>query len=313
MILSTKNINVINTDLGLNINLTTKTKLNFKTLSKSLHTVMNYVKDLNLSVHNKFIYVLNTFIGINVKIVKEKIKKAFVDEVVVDDNVVEFFNWEYEIPLGWSYFSCPIDISKVSITHNYMDGYVIGDSFDYTTNTNYNYNPSKPESGFPFIENELEYMALFFQNNAYESLDDEIPLFFKDAEKYKQSIVVIKNSGGRVYYPEYYFDGIRSVNPFSGYHIKINTKLFFKIKAQKYKQISTINDVDANYVNGWQFISFNSLSIINIKDYLQPLIDENKVLMVKSKNGNVLLPEFNFNGIGDMKPGEAYLAKFINL
>ena len=312
MILSTKNINVINTDLGLNINLTTKTKLNFKTLSKSLHTVMNYVKDLNLSVHNEFIYKLNTFIEINVKIVKEKIKKAFVDEVVVDDNVVEFFNWEYEIPVGWSYFSCPIDISKVLMTHNYMDGYVIGDSFDYTTNTDFNYNPANHDN-LPSINNELEYMALFFQNNVYEILDDEIPLFFKDPEKYKQAIHMIRNSGGRVYIPEYDFDGIRSVNPFLGYEIKVNTKIFFKIKAQKYKQISTINDVDANYVNGWQFISFNSLSIINMEDYLQPLIDENKVLMAKDYKGNTLITEFNFNGIGDMKPGEAYLTKFINL
>jgi len=312
MILSTKNINVKNTDLGLNINLTTKTKLNLKTLSKSLHTVMNYVKDLNLSVHNEFIYKLNTFIEINVKIVKEKIKKAFVDEVVVDDNVVEFFNWQYEIPVGWSFFSCPIDVSKASMTHNYMDGYVIGDSFDYTANTNYNYNPSKPESGFPFIENGLNYTALFFQNNIYESLDDEIPLFFKDPEKYKQSVLLIK-SAAWAYLPFYNFDGIKSINPFYGFEMNFNTQLFIKIKAQKYDEISTINDINHNYSNGWKHISFNSLSNINIKDYLQPLIDENKVYMVKRYNGHTLFPEFNYNGIGDMKPGEAYLAKFINL
>lgn len=312
MILSTKNINVTNTDLGLNINLTTKSKLNFKTLSKSLHTVMNYVKDLNLSVHNKFIYVLNTFIGINVKIVKEKIKKAFVDEVVVDDNVVEFFNWEYEIPVGWSFFSCPIDVSKVSMTHNYMDGYAIGDSFDYTANTNFNYNPSKPLSETPYIEYGLNYTALFFKNNVYESLDDEIPLFFKDPEKYKQTIFLIKDSGYS-YLPEFDFDGIKSINPFYGFNVNFRNQLFFKIKAQKYDEISTINDIDHNYSNGWKYISYNSLSNIGIEDYLQPLVDENKVHMVKSHNGNVYIPEFGFNGIGDMKPGEAYLAKFINL
>ncbi len=248
MILSTKNINVTNTDLGLNINLTTKDGHQFKLNTKRELTSVNSTKDLELSLKYKSINTVNTSIEIKIKTLIHKLKKEFVDEVVVDDNVVEFFNWQYEIPVGWSYFSCPIDISKVSMTHNYMDGYVIGDSFDYTTNTDFNYNPANHDN-LPSINNELEYMALFFQNNVYESLDDEIPLFFKDAEKYKQSIVVIKNSGGRVYYPIYDFDGIRSVNPFVGYHIKINTKLFFKIKAQKYKQISTIKDVDANYVN----------------------------------------------------------------
>ena len=312
MILSTKNINVTNTDLGLNINLTTKSKLNFKTLSKSLHTVINHVKDLDLSLHNEFIYVLNTVKGINVKTVKEKIKKAFVDEVIVDDNVVEFFNWQYEIPLGWSFFSCPIDVSKALMTHNYMDGYVIGDSFDYTTNTDLTYKPANASTN-PYINYELNYMALFFKNNVYESLDDEIPLFFKDSEKYKQSIGIIKNSGANAYIPEYDFDGIKSVNPFYGYQINLKTKIFFKIKAQKYNEISTINDIDANYVNGWQYISFNSLSNINIKDYLQPFIDENKVYLVKDYKGTQILPQYNFYGIEDMQPGEAYLAKFINL
>lgn len=312
MILSTKNINVKNTDLGLNINLITKSKLNIITLSKSLNAVVNYVKDLNLSVHNVFIYILNTVLGINVKTVKEKIKKAFVDEVVVDDNVVEFFNWEYEIPVGWSFFSCPIDVSKVSMTHNYMDGYAIGDSFDYTANTNLNYNPSKPLSENPYIEYGLNYTALFFQNNVYESLDDEIPLFFKDPEKYKQSIYIVKDSGYS-YLPEYNFDGIKSINPFYGFSMNFRTQLFFKIKAQKYDEIYTINDINHNYSNGWKYISYNSLSNISIEDYLKPLIDENKVHMVKDYKSNSLIPLYNFNGIGDMKPGEAYLAKFINL
>ena len=312
MILYTKNINITNTDLGLKINLTTKSKPKFVTLTKALYTVINYVKDFNLSLQNSFIYILNTFIGINVKIVKEKIKKAFVDEVVVDDNVVEFFNWEYEIPVGWSFFSCPIDVSKVSMTHNYMDGYVIGDSFDYTTNTDLTYKPANASTN-PYINYELNYMALFFKNNVYESLDDEIPLFFKDSEKYKQSIGIIKNSGAKAYIPEYDFDGIKSVNPFYGYQINLKTKIFFKIKAQKYNEISTINDIDANYVNGWQYISFNSLSNINIKDYLQPFIDENKVYIVKDYKSNSLIPAYNWNGIGNMNPGESYLAKFINL
>tara|TARA_R100000541_G_scaffold33347_1_gene41982 strand:+ start:31884 stop:32825 length:942 start_codon:yes stop_codon:yes gene_type:complete len=313
MILSTKNINVTNTDLGLNINLTTKDGHQLKLNTNSKFTSVNSTKDLKLSLQYKSINTVNTSIDINIKTLIHKPKEKFIEEVIVDDTIVELFNWEYEIPVGWSLFSCPIDITKSVMTHNYMTGYQVGDEFDYTTNTNYNLNTNILDSNTPYIDSQLSYFDLFFKNNIYEYLEDEIPLFYKDEEKYKEDVSLVKDSSGKSYIPEFNFDGIKSVNQFMGYSVSTMKQVYFKIKAPKHKPITTIDNIDFTYSNGWQFISFNSLSFINIEDYLKPFTDNGNVELVKNTNAKVFWPEYGFNGIGDMQPGQAYSAKFINL
>ena len=58
---------------------------------------------------------------------------------------------------------------------------------------------------------------------------------------------------------------------------------------------------------GWNMIGFTCIEPMNVATALVPI--EANVLIVKDNVGNVYLPEFGFNGIGDLIPGQGYQVK----
>ena len=157
----------------------------------------------------------------------------------------------------------------------------------------------------------------FFKNNIYEFLEDDVPLFYKDENKYKKSIGVIKEPDGNAYLPEYNFSGIQVVDKNEGYslnrlNVENNIILYFKIKSEKYNT-NNILDYNFEYQNGWTYVPYNSLANIDAIEFFKPYTDNNQISIVKAYNGGTYLPEYNFNGIGNLKPGEAYNVKFVNI
>ena len=73
----------------------------------------------------------------------------------------------------------------------------------------------------------------------------------------------------------------------------------------------TINSIEhypsINLESGWNMIRYTCLDPMNVEDALLSLGDT--VLIVKDNNGNVYLPEFNFNGIEQFEFGFGYQLK----
>ena len=73
----------------------------------------------------------------------------------------------------------------------------------------------------------------------------------------------------------------------------------------------TINSIEhypsINLESGWNMIGYTCLDPMNVEDALLSLGDT--VLIVKDNNGNVYLPEFNFNGIEQFEFGFGYQLK----
>ena len=63
--------------------------------------------------------------------------------------------------------------------------------------------------------------------------------------------------------------------------------------------------VNIDIPQGWSFFGYCE-EPMNIEDYIT---DDGKVHVVKDENGLIWWPEFGFNAIGDLEPGEGYQIK----
>tara|TARA_R110002012_G_scaffold180314_1_gene346118 strand:+ start:7245 stop:8225 length:981 start_codon:yes stop_codon:yes gene_type:complete len=226
------------------------------------------------------------------------------EEVEVEEEaVVETQLFNYELPMGWSMFSIPLDLTQIIMTHDYMDGKSAGDVINFTTTFD----------GF----------ALFLKNHLYKNIDDEIPLFYSNSSQYTENLLQAKNYSGRIYWPLYDFNAIGPINNIEGYQIKIeNQPHYLKVKSVARDSINNLNlttsssiaSVPASYYNGWTMIGFQSLGEnINAMDYIRYYLDADQVVIMKNYNGAVIMPEYEFNGIGKMTPGQGYQIKFKNM
>ena len=297
MILETKNINLNNFKKDISILLTSKNKSTQKVEVKKslvLNTNLLFFEIYNFS---KQIISNYSFNNIILNVSQQKPKNILETVEIIEEEVIDLFSWSYEIPNTNILFSCPVDVTKVVMTHDYMEGYSTGDRIDYTASNNNFFNPI-------FMD--------FFKNNIYEFLEDDVPLFYKDENKYREGMGVVRNSNGEAYIPQFNFSGIQVIDKNRGYALKNNIILYFKIKSEKYNT-SNISDYNFEYGNGWTYVSYNSLSNIDAIEFFKPYTDNNQLFIVKAYNGKTYLPQYNFNGIGDLKPGESYSVKFQNI
>ena len=70
---------------------------------------------------------------------------------------------------------------------------------------------------------------------------------------------------------------------------------------------SLSNPIKVNLNIGWNMIGFSCPEEKELTDALSEIVDE--VLIMKNNNGSVFIPEFSFNGIGDLTPGHGYQIK----
>ena len=104
--------------------------------------------------------------------------------------------------------------------------------------------------------------------------------------------------------PEFNFNGIGNLDFHYGYQIKTNTSDVLELCGLKMSPEQ--NPITIS--NGWNLIAY-------LRDTSAPLeyalesINNNNIVIVKDFNGSPYLPEFNFNGIGNMIPGQGYQIK----
>lgn len=312
---SFKNIQLdLNTYKKINQDLVSKYNLGVELLSKK-STAVNFPFILETYLETLLetteLNTIASFVSDSNPFVPYQEEEVTIIDVVINDDeeeveeeeevIIETQTFSYAFPRGWSFFSVPLDLTQVVMTHNYMEGKSIGDVVDFT------------QLGIDeFIKNH------FYLN------DSNIPLFYMNLSLYIEVVFAIKNTAGAVYKPEWNFNGIGNISQYEGYQIKSVTPynntlnqygtLHFKMKSILSNSINNLTLTNQTYNNGWYFIGFKSISTnVPAIEYIQDYIDQDKIVIMKNSSAAVVLHEWNFNGIGNLVPGEGYQIKFKNM
>jgi hypothetical protein len=130
-----------------------------------------------------------------------------------------------------------------------------------------------------------------------------------DAELVMSSItdnlLILKANDGSAYLPNYSFNGIGELDFQNGYQIKTNTADTLKICGlQMQPEVQPIA-----LQSGWNIVSYLRESPSSADEVFADFSSNDNLVIVKDYNGNPYLPEWDFNGIGNMYPGQGYQLK----
>ena len=120
-----------------------------------------------------------------------------------------------------------------------------------------------------------------------------------------QLSVLIKNNAGSAYLPEWNFNGIGDMIAGQGYQIKLNSAQQLTIFGEILQPELTPIDLTP----GWNLIAYLRQSPSDVAAVFQEMQSNGNLVIVKDSGGNAYLPEWAFNGIGDMFSGKAYQIK----
>jgi hypothetical protein len=122
--------------------------------------------------------------------------------------------------------------------------------------------------------------------------------------QYGEDVVIVKNNLGGAWLPEWAYDGIGAMIPGQGYQAKLNNAIELNIEGDYLAPEDNPIDLE----NGWNLIAYlrtEPADVIAVFEEIQELV------IVKDNTGMAYLPEYGFNGIGDMTSGNAYQIKVL--
>jgi hypothetical protein len=124
-------------------------------------------------------------------------------------------------------------------------------------------------------------------------------------EEIVEDIVIVKNNFGAAYLTEWSFNGIGMLMEGQGYQIKTYEIINFVI----YGEFTSPESTPISLSQGWNMVGYLRTTGSSADLVLADLVADNVIIIAKDYNGNAYLPEFGFNGIGDMLPGQGYQIK----
>ena len=121
-------------------------------------------------------------------------------------------------------------------------------------------------------------------------------------------VVIVKDNEGLAYLPEWEFNGIGNLIFSQGYQVKTlgNAELVINGFALEPEN----NPI--TLTTGWNMISYLRNSPADAGLVFLSIIESNNLVIAKDNQGNAFLPEWNFNGIGNLLSGEGYQMKVID-
>ena len=194
------------------------------------------------------------------------------------------------LPNGWFMFSFFIDTDNI-------------DNWDLTTYPN-------------VIMSALLKQFLFVSNPD----GNDYPLY-NNVSDFSTGLVIVKDSFGHAYLPAFDFDGMGdlSVNynnviihgNFQGFQIKTSRPdLYIKVSGPLSQPNNTF---EMPLFLGWNIISYPSNTPINAEVFFENLVANDSLIIAKDYLGAAYIPEYNFNGLPNMIPGEGYQVKTENI
>ena len=120
-----------------------------------------------------------------------------------------------------------------------------------------------------------------------------------------ENIIIVKNNLGLAYLPEWNFNGIGEMIVGQAYQIKTSIASELII----YGAYASPEENPIEFDAGWNSIGYLRTEAAPADLVLADLVAEGNLIIAKNSSGLAYLPEWNFNGIGDMIPGEGYQIK----
>ena len=166
-----------------------------------------------------------------------------------------------------------------------------------------------PQGGYKFI-NEFTYpssQSIELNNgwnliSSYLDLNQSIEEIFMPIE---ENIVIVKNIYGTAYLPEWDFNGIGTFNSLEGYFIKTTLNTMLNINGTFL--VPEENPITLN--NGWSAISYLRTDLVPADLVFAEIVNDNNLVIVKNHLGQAYLADWDFNGIGNLIPGQGYQVK----
>ena len=139
-------------------------------------------------------------------------------------------------------------------------------------------------------------------------IQSNTPNFIDALSEIGTDLIIVKNNLGNAYLPEFNFNNIGNLEPGEGYQIKINSASDLTIEG-------TYLEPENNPINlaaGWSFLGYLRLEPADASAVLVDIAASANLIIAKDYLGNAYLPEWDFNSIGDLQPGQAYQLKLTN-
>ena len=115
--------------------------------------------------------------------------------------------------------------------------------------------------------------------------------------------IIVKDAEGLAYLPDWDFNGIGDAIDGHAYLIKLSESQNLSISGT----LIIPEDFVVNLNEGWSLLAYLRNSPANLVTMLAPIVEQ--IVIVKTFDGTAYLPEWDYNGIGDMNPGEGYQIK----
>jgi hypothetical protein len=116
-------------------------------------------------------------------------------------------------------------------------------------------------------------------------------------------LVIAKNNNGDTYIPEYNINGIGDWDYKQGYQVYLTNDTILSITGAVLKPE---NEIIPLY-QGWNLVSYLRSTALDATTALETLIIDDKLVIAKNNSGNVYIPQFDINTIGDLIPGQGYM------
>jgi hypothetical protein len=117
------------------------------------------------------------------------------------------------------------------------------------------------------------------------------------------TVLLMKDGLGGVYWPQYNVNQIGNWNIESGYLIKVSDITRFRLSGELVQPDSLSMVLDA----GWHMISYPRYLPITVEDIFTQYAGS--IVLIKDGNGQIYWPAWAINLIGEMLPGQGYQLK----
>jgi hypothetical protein len=121
-------------------------------------------------------------------------------------------------------------------------------------------------------------------------------------------VIIAKNNSGAAYLVEWNFNGVGDLIVGQGYQIKTTEAVQLEVSGA----YAFPEDNSVNVTAGWNMVGYLRTDAAQADAVLADINATGNLIIAKDYNGAAYLPEWNFNGIGDMVPGQGYQLKTNN-
>ena len=186
---------------------------------------------------------------------------------------------------------------------NFYIGEILGCTDQGATNFNPNATQNDGSCIMPITSQEIDLPIGWSIFSTYiETENMNVIAFLSGIQSH---IILVKNFLGEAYLPEWNFNGIGNIEYHQGYQVKTNQECTINVEGEYFKP----NENPIYLEAGWNIISYLRSSPSPADLVFQDLILQGNIVIAKDELGAAFLPEWNYNGIGDLQAGKGYQLK----